>query len=139
MSKLSDFELGWLAGIIEGEGSLSYQKPFSPKLAVEMCDEDIIYRVAGLFERIAGKPFEVTLCKKNNEAWNDSYRVTAFGNSFEIIFRTVVRHLGSRRRQQGWRALNRFEFKASDRINVVEFVKAFKPEPEAPLAVTRRR
>lgn len=52
---LSDFELGWVAGLIEGEGSFTIKKTrrkngFScqPQLRVSMTDEDVIRRLASL-------------------------------------------------------------------------------------------
>ena len=52
---LSDFELGWVAGLIEGEGSFTIKKTrrkngFScqPQLRVSMTDEDVIRRLTSL-------------------------------------------------------------------------------------------
>lgn len=48
---VSDCELAWLAGIVEGEGSISFQGANSVRVTVQMVDRDIIercYRVAGL-------------------------------------------------------------------------------------------
>ena len=46
--------LDWLAGIVEGEGSISVTGPRGyrryPQLAVEMTDRDVIQRVASLFD-----------------------------------------------------------------------------------------
>jgi hypothetical protein len=45
----TDLELGWLAGIVEGEGTFTMNRyasgQRSPRVAVKMCDEDVVRRV----------------------------------------------------------------------------------------------
>lgn len=48
---VSDVELAWLSGIVEGEGSYCFSKKSGNfSIQVQMCDEDIIKKVTGLFD-----------------------------------------------------------------------------------------
>ena len=49
--RLTNDSAHWLAGLLEGEGSFMkgpYSSPNLPIVKVEMCDEDVIRRAAGL-------------------------------------------------------------------------------------------
>lgn len=50
LSNISEFDLAWLIGILEGEGSFyANKKPQPPRVSVNMTDKDIIEKVAKLF------------------------------------------------------------------------------------------
>jgi hypothetical protein len=51
-------ELPWLAGLLEGEGSFLKGPPSAPRypvLALQMTDEDVVARVAAMFDRKLGR------------------------------------------------------------------------------------
>lgn len=102
MNVLSDFELGWLVGILEGEGHFGLYA--SQVIEVNMTDEDIIYRVASMYERILNVTVNVTLIQKAQG--KDVYCARIYGERARIIMRLVVTHMSYRRRQIIWRCLN---------------------------------
>lgn len=51
-------ELHWLAGLLEGEGSFLTGQPSAPRypvLALQMTDQDVVGRVAAMFDRKLGR------------------------------------------------------------------------------------
>ncbi len=104
MSILSNFELGWLVGILEGEGHFGIYT--SQVIEVNMTDEDIIYKVASIYERVLGTAVNVIGIQKSRG--KDVYCVRIYGERARIIMRLVVSHMSYRRRQTIWRCLNGF-------------------------------
>jgi len=54
---VSSTDLHWLAGLLEGEGSFLTGPPSAPRypvVALQMTDEDVVARVAAMFERKPG-------------------------------------------------------------------------------------
>ena len=105
---LSDYELGWLVGILEGEGSFALQNR-TQNVTVEMCDEDTINRVAVLFERLTGTPIEIREVAPAKSHWSYSYKVVVYGENARTIMLYVVRHMMFRRRKRIWQSLNRYK------------------------------
>lgn len=120
-SQLSDFELGWLAGILEGEGTFRYFHK-SQKVAVGMSDEDTVYKVAAFFERLTGIVVEVKDVKPVKAHHSLMHYVTINGEAARIVMRTVVKHMSHRRRQKIWQCLNAFDIE-NKRIKIPESVK----------------
>jgi hypothetical protein len=88
-----------------------------------MTDEDIMNRVALLFEKIAGKEFEVRTKGRSDEKYYPAYSVEASGESARKIMRTIVRHMGYRRRRRIWQALNGYkEKKPTAKINIAKII-----------------
>ena len=105
---ISELDIGWLAGLLEGEGSFRYYH--SQQIDLNMTDEDVVERYA----RITG---ELTESKVNIVVRNDSkankkhkvvFRVTISGERARIVMRTIVGHMGWRRRQRIWQSLNKY-------------------------------
>jgi hypothetical protein len=107
-SQLSDFELGWLVGILEGEGTFRYFHK-SQKVVVQMSDEDTVYRIAATFERLTGQTCEVKDVKPQKTHHSLMHYVALNGESARIVMRTVVKHMSHRRRQKIWQCLNAFD------------------------------
>ncbi len=65
---MTDVELAWLAGLLEGEGtfSITYQNgpnsPRCPRIGLAMCDRDVVERAADLMggKRVSDKPVKQT-------------------------------------------------------------------------------
>ena len=82
--------LGWLAGIIEGEGSIDVPNRLgkSLKVAVGMNDRDVIERVAQIF----GSP----VCGPYEKKWS----TTAQGSRAAGILMTIFSMMGERRKKR---------------------------------------
>jgi hypothetical protein len=100
---LNDFELGWVAGLIEGEGSFTIKKSrrknrFScqPQLRVSMTDEDIIRKLAYLVP--VGN---VLKAGRKTKGGKDVWMWTLTNSQALIDLMIALRHLmGERRRQR---------------------------------------
>lgn len=105
---LSDFEFGWLVGLIEGEGTFFFSGSKSQKFAIDMTDEDTIFKVAALLERIIGSHVRIR-CRDNTLKLNhkDSFYIQFYGGTARKLMLLLVKHMGWRRRQQIWLALNK--------------------------------
>jgi len=62
---LSQFDLAWLVGILEGEGSFRFTNR-TQRVTVNMTDEDIIYKIADIFQKITGNVCNPTMKKWRN-------------------------------------------------------------------------
>ena|ERR1035438_4447496 len=67
---LTDIEIGWLAGIYEGEGTVYIGKGGRMELKIDMCDEDVVESIQGLFPCPQG--IRTSLPKNPN--WSTKYR-----------------------------------------------------------------
>lgn len=105
MSELSHFELGWLVGILEGEGHFGLYT--SQVIEVNMTDEDTIYKVAGLFEKILESSVNVIEIYKPNG--RDVFCARIYGERARKVMKLVVPYMSYRRRQMIWRCLNKFK------------------------------
>lgn len=113
MSAISDYDLGWLVGILEGEGHFGIlRNPTgqTQRVAVKMCDEDVVIRVANLFEQITGNVFNVRMLSgdKKHPDWSVQWEVYAGGENARMIMRLVVKRMGIRRRKKIHQSLNGF-------------------------------
>lgn len=105
LAKMSDLQRGWVAGIIEGEGSISTTQTMRignlyvyPLITVGMTDEDMVRRLrdwTGL-GRFAG-PFSPPSRGSNKPNWRWSVNKIA---DVEALIDAIWPLLGERRRQQ---------------------------------------
>lgn len=105
MNSLSHYELGWLVGILEGEGHFGLYT--SHVIEVNMTDEDTVYKVASLYEKILGSSVNVIEIYKPNG--RDVFCARIYGERARKIMRLVVPYMSYRRRQMIWRCLNGFK------------------------------
>ena len=107
---LTDLELGWLAGLLEGEGYFGYDKSNSTKV-IELCmaDEDIIYRAAVMISKVTGKQPNINFVPPKTESRVPTYRFKISGKSAVKIMKLLVKLMGSRRRKRIWQALNGYQ------------------------------
>lgn len=96
---VSDLDVAWLAGLLEGEGTfLMYRNHVGgrvyryPKVAVNMTDEDIIERVAALFGT------KVYVMPQYVEGRKQQWRAHATGSNAAAWMRRLYPLLGQRRR-----------------------------------------
>jgi hypothetical protein len=116
--KISTFDLGWLVGIIEGEGCIFFnnsspssrsRKQTSFGIVVYMTDEDVIARVANLI----AKPYSKIL--KKNKKWKDVYRVGIYGENAVPLLKKILPFLGNRRKAKAIQVLKAYEINCSKR------------------------
>lgn len=105
MRVLSDYELGWLVGVLEGEGHFGFYT--SHVIEVNMTDQDTIFKVASIYERVLGTSINVTKISKSKG--RDVYCARIYGERARIIMRLVVSHMSYRRRQCIWQCLNSYK------------------------------
>lgn len=102
---ITDLELGWLAGLWEGEGHFGYDRTQLAHL--RMNDLDVITKMKSLIERVLELPKPITLLvakPKPNE--NQTYGIQTYGATARAIMRLLLPLMGDRRRAQIWRSLN---------------------------------
>ncbi len=97
---VSDFELGWLVGIIEGEGSIScrYNKKtgyLCAELTVSSTDEDMVDRLHDLY------PGKSAYVKKYKNHYKEQYiwAVTS-RQGIRTIVNTIYPYMGKRRKEK---------------------------------------
>lgn len=105
ITRPSPMELGWLIGLLEGEGHFSYAN--TQQLVVGMTDKDIVYKLKALLERIlnTNKPIHIVITNWRVEE-KTMYTIRLYGAKARAIMLLIVKHMGDRRRQQIWKALN---------------------------------
>jgi len=119
--------LSWLAGLFEGEASFSYgvaTEPNSPRIFINMTDEDVIAQVAALFNH------SYTPVIPKNEHWNITYRFTLRGIRAAQLLQQIYPIMGLRRQQQIDRALSNYIINPQQNITTpkvtAEQVRAIK-------------
>jgi len=115
MSVLSDFELGWLVGLLEGEGHFGLYS--SQVIEVNMTDEDTIYKVVSIYERVLGVTVNVMFIPKAKG--QDVFCVRICGERARTIMRLVVSHMNYRRRQKIWQCLNGYRQPKFDLVSLL--------------------
>lgn len=67
---MTDLEVGWLAGIIEGEGTIAIPKSDAyPSVRVEMCDKDIIDRLQTITDMGSVRPRKTKQAPHHKDKW----------------------------------------------------------------------
>jgi hypothetical protein len=100
---VTDAELHWLAGILEGEGSFMRGPPSHPNqpgISISMTDRDVIERVRVLF----GMSY-VQCGDKRPGKWKPHYAVRVRGNSAVVLMKKLRPLMGQRRQGQIDRAI----------------------------------
>ncbi len=95
---IDESEITWAAGVFEGEGYLYFNVSQNTwTIGVEMCDKDVIDKMADLF------PFNVTDSKRNNRPEKHQQpfhaRVSARKSIFNIVCQ-LYPYLHARRREK---------------------------------------
>ena len=100
MRELSPFEIGWLAGLLEGEGSFFMQRQAGRRprfaIALSMTDEDVVARACELLE-----------IGSYNESWNGwrpnnstIFNARLAGPRAEDMAIKLYPHMGERRKEK---------------------------------------
>jgi len=102
-----DLELGWLAGLLEGEGNFGYTSN-TPNVSIRMTDEDTMIKLSLVYEKVLGHRPIVRQISQPIEPRKEVFYIQLYGNNARKIMRLVVHLMCWRRRQQIWRALNKY-------------------------------
>lgn len=108
IAKPTDFELGWLIGLLEGEGHFSYAG--TQQLVVGMTDEDTIHKLKNLCEKVLklDKPIHLITTHTGRNQDLTMFSIRLYGAKARAIMRLIVRYMSNRRRVAIWQALNKF-------------------------------
>jgi hypothetical protein len=105
IEKPTDFY--WLAGLLEAEGSFQAPSPSSPntpKISISMSDEDVIARVADLFQ------LKYSMWQRKKENTKPAYIVQLRGHRAVGLMHELHPLMGERRKGQIDRAIANFDF-----------------------------
>ena len=91
--RLSRLDLGWLVGILEGEGCFHIPtgNRYSPRVSVRMCDKDIVERA----HRLTGATSSVVRVTRTPR--KPAYDLNVTGPRAVALMRIVLPHMGKRR------------------------------------------
>lgn len=100
---ISQCELYWLAGILEGEGSFCSGPPSDPNTSIigmHTTDEDVAKRVCTLFGRVVSRSHT-----KEKAHYKDVFVARVTGGNARILMRTLKPLMSQRRQSQIDKAL----------------------------------
>lgn len=87
--------LGWLAGLLEGEGSFKWKKrpgrEAQPQISIQMCDEDVIRRLAAVWNSAVARR------EPKHSHWSPSWETSIGGRKAFLVMRAVLPIMGERR------------------------------------------
>lgn len=119
---LTDLEVGWLAGLLEGEGGFQFGGG-SQTIRLEMTDEDIVLRAAALIHKLTNHLPNVRFQYRGNRDHSGTYIFSISGPVACQVMKLIVPYMGYRRRQRIWQVLNRHKAKKVKPSDVAELVK----------------
>lgn len=89
---MTEIELAWLAGLLEGEGCFSYRNDRNvPVVEIKMTDLDVINRVAELIGRTVWR------VPAKQSGYQDQWRTKIQGDPARDLMRDLLPHMGERR------------------------------------------
>ena len=94
MRTLTDFELGWVVGLFEGEGCITYKRNGTCTLVLSMTDRDVVERL----NEILPVPGGIRLKHRHEPHHKQQYSwTTSNPEYFRPILEAMLPHLGERR------------------------------------------
>jgi hypothetical protein len=122
LGPISDLEIGWLVGLLEGEGNFRYDGK-TQRIQLKTTDEDIIYKYVDLIKRLTRQELHINrYADMKNRNYKEYYQSVIMGNKARAIMKLVVCYMGKRRRQQIWQALNEFKPKTIIGVDLTALV-----------------
>jgi len=92
---LSDLDVGWLAGLFEGEGCfITRPAPWYCRIDIWMTDEEVIERVAALLRR------KVYRRPGGKAHWKPQFGVAVYGYTAKAVMTMLRPHMCARRKKQ---------------------------------------
>lgn len=133
---ISNFELGWLVGILEGEGYFGYYTA-SQYVEISSTDEDVINHVAILYEKLTGHEYNITARQQGGHK-KPAYRIRAGGSDARFIMKYLLKHMSQRRRKRIWQSLNRYQPKKT-KPDISTLVNVILPVATSNVVKMKRR
>lgn len=101
-------DLYWLAGWLEGEGSFMGKCGTQTKCTIQAActDEDVIIRVASLFDRDYQK---LNRRPNGKDHWKEVYRTTLHGEAAKELMLKLSPLMGKRRQEQIKKAIDSYQ------------------------------
>lgn len=96
---MRSFDIAWLAGLLEGEGSFGDSKG-SPTIQLQITDRDIATRAAALMSVKVRAPWQPKGKRVNGGSFCPVYSVVACGTRAIGLMMTLYSVLGERRRER---------------------------------------
>ncbi len=128
---ITEIELGWLVGILEGEGSFGYYGR-TQRVSMEMTDKDTIERYVDIVGKVLSKDFAVSEFQRkhrvNYSFESTMYRLTLTGDNARQLMGFVVGLMSYRRRARIWQCLNGYTEKKK---TLAELGIVISPRPYA--------
>jgi len=100
-------DLYWMAGIIEGEGTMHTEKK-AVILAVQMSDKDIVTRIADLWKNKT--IYTYTQGNSEGKNYKTMYSVRRAGYPALMIMQTIYPIMGNRRKEQIEKCFNFYNY-----------------------------
>jgi len=95
---LSETDIAWIAGLLEGEGS--FMKPAKndpygmPRIQIQMTDHDVIEKIAKMFGVVA---YKVKNPRYEQNGWKTPYMAFIRGSRAAEMMNIVKPYMGTRR------------------------------------------
>lgn len=95
--QVEDFELGWLAGIIDGEGYLGItvqnraksEKSVKSEIQIVNTDYEIVNKIVGVLKKLGINPY-IRMRTYKTSSWNDAWNITIGKLSAIILVLSAV-------------------------------------------------
>lgn len=111
MVKLSDFELGWLVGLLEGEAHFQYNG-CSQYIQLYMTDQDTIVSVIKIVEKVIACPIKMSYREADGKRTKQvQYGFTITGVRARTVMQLIAPYMHYRRRARIWQILNKYKEK----------------------------
>jgi hypothetical protein len=122
---LSETDIAWIAGLLEGEGS--FMKPAKndpygmPRIQIQMTDHDVIEKIAKMFGVVA---YKVKNPRYEQNGWKTPYMAFIRGSRAAEMMNIVKPYMGTRRLSQIDSALESYQMA----LMSVQFDKNYQKE-----------
>ena len=93
--RLTDFELGWVVGLLEGDGTFTWTGV--PRIAVRMTDKDTVQRFASIVQESVLGPYENV---SDGAVRRQVYMCAINGRKAVSLMGVLRRHMSHRRQDQ---------------------------------------
>lgn len=113
---MTQLQMYWVAGILEGEGTFLKPHPSTPNqpsLGLSMCDKDTVERVASIFR------VSFFAIKPRKSHWSTSYVMRIRGKQAMAVMRAIRPLMSGRRQAQIDAALNSYDPTKREKANRV--------------------
>ena len=91
---MSEQDVAWSAGILEGEGSFFLKSDKTPVVQCEMTDLDVLEKLQSLYGG------SIQTIKKRKEHWKQSWRWVTMGTNAVSVMEAIKPYLMSRRTEK---------------------------------------